>query len=134
MTQSVIWTPGQEEQWLASWEQRYLKHWPALANFTKELCGGLCCFPGCNSEGSEVHHAFYLGENGSAIRLVPGVHLFYLCDRHHNNRTYHLCAHNWRNWQPAEKPPGWTAHQKPEYYKLLIRGWKEKRRLVLEGD
>lgn len=120
------------EKWLADYEIRYLKHWPALASFTRELCGGLCCFPGCQQAGTEVHHAFYLGEDASAICLTPGVELFYLCDQHHNARTRPDCAHNWRNWKAAKKPPGWSAQQKANYYKLLMRGWQEKRSLVLQ--
>lgn len=135
MTQpNAIWTPEQQEQWLADYEIRYLACWPDLARLTRELVGNRCCFPGCKSEGSETHHAFYLGPDASAVRLTPGVELFYLCDFHHGRRTHYLCAHNWRNWEAADRPPGWTAHQKIHYYKLLIRGWQEKRLLAIADN
>jgi hypothetical protein len=120
--------------------------WAKKSFVVRRSVGFACCYPGCNvvdfrnlkrthkkahdsllidlSGGNlvdgkvEAHHASYLG-------TVPGEHLFPLCSLHHSRKP--KGAHHPLNWHKPRGLEVMGAHQKPHYYVLLVKGWREKR-------
>ena len=111
---------------------RYARYWCWTSKLTKQITGGLCCYPGCENRTTETHHAAYL-EKDERDRLIPtkgreipGVHVFGLCDRHHSRFVFEG-AHHPINWTKGIVPPDYLdALQKPHFYCLLVEGFKEK--------
>lgn len=116
-------------------EKRYSKQktqkrrtWQEISIEAKSLTGWKCCYPGCQHKASATHHACYQDKNGAIEgREIPGVHVFPLCDSHHDDRENPESAHHPANWYSGMLSGArLDARNRIEYYKLLVKGWDEK--------
>lgn len=109
---------------------RYPATWEEDSRYAKNLTRGLCCYPGCNNQATETHHARYQNENGRSIcgSPTPGLDTFPLCDEHHSDRSNPASAHHPSNWikGTCQHPLEIDSRNTPEYHALLRQGWAEK--------
>ena len=109
---------------------RYPATWEEDSRYAKTLTRGLCCYPGCNNQATETHHARYQNENGRSIcgSPTPGLDTFPLCDEHHSDRSNPASAHHPSNWikGTCQHPLEIDSRNTPEYHALLRQGWAEK--------
>lgn len=127
---TFILQPHQPSEQAGPYAYRYPANWKQISHETKILTGTLCCFPGCNHEATETHHARYQDERGRSICDEPlaGVDVFPLCDRHHSHRSDPECAHHKDNWiyGTCQEPLEIDSRNTPAYYQKLRQGWQEK--------
>lgn len=108
---------------------RYPANWPEIRNFTQQLTGRQCCFPGCPNPSTSVHHARYM-VNGMSICNAPrpGEDIFPLCDTHHKDKQNPECAHHPNNWiyGQIQEPLEIDSRNDPRYHQLLREGFLQK--------
>lgn len=113
------------------YDARYDTNWNQISKATEESTGGYCSYPGCWQRGCEAHHVAYRDEDGAiAGREKPGVHVFWLCNKHHSVKDRNG-AHHPSNWNSGIlPPPTLDAQNTAEYYLKLRKGFKEKQQWV----
>ncbi|MEH1788382.1 MAG: hypothetical protein V7L23_23060 [Nostoc sp.] len=105
---------------------RYADNWAEISKECKRLNNYKCCYSGCNQKSAETHHALYFDKQGViAGREIAGVHIFPLCDQHHDE------AHSKINWVRYPKGLPQASHSNPvlsnrnttRFYLKLRQGW-----------
>ncbi|WP_375495308.1 hypothetical protein [uncultured Nostoc sp.] len=105
---------------------RYADNWTEISRECKRLNDYKCCYLGCCRKAVETHHALYFDKQGAiAGREIAGVHIFPLCDQHHDE------AHSKINWVRYPKGLPQASHSNPvlsnrnttRFYLKLRQGW-----------
>jgi hypothetical protein len=95
---------------------RYAANWGKTSYDCKARIKFKCCL--CSSKATETHHAVYSDAAGLiAGREIAGVHIFPLCDRHHDE------AHKPENWIHHHSNPVAGNRTTASYYSRLLMGW-----------
>ena len=106
---------------MADYSIRYAANWTEISAQAKRMTNGSCCYPNCDNPATETHHVLYKDKQGAiAGREQPGVHVFGLCEEHHQ------LAHSPRNWRKDYRCPELGNKNTPKFYLLLRQGWLEK--------
>ncbi|MBN3946754.1 MAG: hypothetical protein HWQ38_09755 [Nostoc sp. NMS7] len=98
---------------------RYADNWTEISRECKRLNNYKCCYSGCCQKSTQTHHALYFDKLGSiAGREIAGVHIFPLCDQHHDE------AHSKSNWVRSHSNPVLNNRNTTRFYLNLRQGWQ----------
>lgn len=92
---------------------RYASNWSQISYDCKRLAKFKCRL--CSARATETHHALYFDKAGAiAGREIPFVHIFPLCDRHHEE------AHKPENWIKHHTNPILKNRNTSGFYQKLL--------------